>query len=312
MKLCIQIPCFNEEKTLPETLAALPESVDGFEEVLVVIVDDGSTDNTYQRAKELGVAHFVQFKENRGLAAAYSAGLEKCVSLGADVIVNTDADNQYNALDIEKLTAPILNGKADMVVGARDMDAIPEFSPTKRKLQKMGSSVVRRLSGTDVQDATSGFRAITRELAKTLTVHSDYTYTLETLIQAGQKNFVVISVPIRTNPKTRDSRLMRSTAEYLWRSFVTMFRIYTLYQPLRVFSGMGSLSFLLGILIGLRFVFYYIVQGGQGHVQSLILAAVLMMIGFLLIVFGVLADLLSANRRLIEDLRLRVRNLEDK
>ena len=311
MKLFIQIPCFNEEQTLPQTLAELPKAVAGFDDLQVLVIDDGSTDRSVQIAREHGVTHVLSFKNNRGLAAAFSAGLDYCVKHGADAIVNTDADNQYDAKNIADLVAPILAGEADVVVGARDMDAIPHFSSMKKWLQRLGTGVVRKLSGTDVEDATSGFRALTREVAKSLIIHSDYTYTLETLIQAGRLNFVVASVPVRTNPKTRESRLMRTTPEYLWRSTLTMFRIYTLYQPLRVFASIGAFCSLAGFLIGLRFLYFYISAGGQGHVQSLILMATLFTVGFLMLVLGVVADLLAANRRLVEDLRLRVRSLEE-
>jgi glycosyltransferase involved in cell wall biosynthesis len=312
MKLFIQIPCFNEEQTLPETLASLPGEVDGFESVTVVVIDDGSTDRTAQVATDAGVPHVVSFKHNKGLAAAFSAGLETCVRLGADVIVNTDADNQYDANSISDLVEPIRQGTADMVVGARDIDAVPHFSPLKKRLQKLGSKVVCTMSGTDVADATSGFRAMTCEVASTLVVHSDYTYTLETLIQAGRHNFAVVSVPIGTNPKTRESRLMSSTSQYIWRSIVTLLRIYTLYRPLRVFASLGALCSGLGILIGLRFMIFRLIDGGQGHVQSLILVAILMTIGILLFVLGIVADLLAANRRLIEDLRIRMGKIERK
>lgn len=310
MKLFIQVPCYNEEKTLPETLASLPGAVEGFDEVQVVVVNDGSTDMTEQVARENGVEHVVSFKHNRGLAAAFSAGVDYCIKSGADVIVNTDADNQYDASFIGDLTSPIIKGKADMVVGARDIDTVPHFSLVKKRLQKFGSRIVRKISGTDVQDATSGFRAMNREVAMALVVHSDYTYTLETLIQAGRLNFVVVSVPIRTNPKTRDSRLISSSWQYIWRSMVTMFRIYTLYRPLRVFLYAAAISFSFGFLIGLRFLYFYVTQGGQGHVQSLILGGTLLLASAMLFILGILADLLSANRRLIEDLRLRVRTQE--
>lgn len=311
MKLFIQIPCYNEQMTLAETLQALPDSVEGFDQVEILIVDDGSSDKTVEVAKNHGVTHIVSFKDNRGLAAAFSAGLDYCVSQGANVIINTDADNQYDASGIVDIVAPILEHRADMVVGARDINSIPHFSPLKKRLQKLGSQVVRKLSGTQVEDATSGFRAMTREVAKSLIVHSDYTYTLETLIQAGRRNFAVISVPIKTNPKTRESRLMRSSFQYVWWSMVTMFRIYTLYRPLRVFSIIGGATFFAGFLVGLRFLFYYFIDGGQGHIQSLILVAILCTGGFLLFILGVIADLLAANRRLIEDLRLRIRSLEE-
>lgn len=312
MKLFIQIPCYNEQQTLPVTLAALPKTVPGFDEVHVLIVDDGSTDDTVRVARENGVEHIISFKDNRGLAAAFAAGLEGCIERGADVIVNTDADNQYNAEEIVVLTEPILAGKSDMVVGARDMDAIPHFSPLKRTLQKIGTGLVRKLSGTDVADATSGFRAVSREVAMTLVVHSEYTYTLETLIQAGRNNFVVTSVPIRTNEKTRDSRLMKSTAQYILKSIITLFRIYTLYRPLRVFSSLGGIFIFLGFLVGLRYMYFYFMVSSQGHIQSLILTAILLLIGFLLFILGVMADLLAANRRLVEELRMRIRHIEER
>jgi len=310
MKLFIQIPCFNEEATLPQTLAALPKKVEGFDEVEVLVINDGSKDNTAEAAKIHGVKHLVSFKDNRGLAAAFTAGINYCLANGADVIVNTDADNQYDGSGIPDLVRPILEHRADVVVGARDMESIPHFSPLKRGLQKLGTSVVRKLSGTRVEDATSGFRAMTREVAKTIIVHSDYTYTLETLIQFGRHNFAVTSIPIKTNPKTRDSRLISSIPQYIRRSVITLFRIYTLYQPLRVFSLAGGAALLAGLAVGLRFLFFYFTQGGQGHVQSLILMAILLTAGFLLFILGVLADLLAANRRLIEELRLRIISIE--
>ena len=307
MKLIVQIPCLNEEQTIAQTLADIPRRVPGIGEVEVLIVDDGSTDNTVAVAREAGADHVLSFPRNRGLAAAFSAGLEECLRLGADVIVHTDADNQYRGECIPSLVQPILEGTADIVVGVRPIEDIRDFSWTKKRLQRLGSWVVRKVSNTDVADVTSGFRAYSREAALRLTVVSAFTYTLETLIQAGRSGLAVCQVPVKTNPQTRPSRLFNSIPGYLWRSVKTIFRIYAVYEPLRFFALVGALFFLPGLALAIRFLYYYITQGGQGHVQSLVLAAVLMMLGVQVAVLGVLADLIGANRKLIQDTMYRLR-----
>jgi len=310
MKLMIQIPCLNEERTLPVTIKDIPRQIDGVDEVEVLIIDDGSTDHTVDVAKENGVDHVVKFTNNKGLAKAFTAGLDACLKLGADIIVNTDGDNQYNGQDIPKLIKPILDGKADMVIGDRRTDNIAHFSFLKKRLQKLGSWAVRRVSGTDIADTTSGFRALNREAALKTNVVSDFTYTLETIIQAGKKNIAVTHVPIETNEKLRESRLFSSIRKYMQRSATTIIRIYAMFEPLKTFSYVGGAVFLLGLLISLRFLYFYFTSSGQGHVQSLILAAVLFIIGFQIMVIGLVADLISGNRKLIEDSLYRIRKLE--
>jgi len=310
MKLMIQIPCLNEEQTLPVTIKDIPRQIDGVDEVEVLIIDDGSTDHTVDVAKENGVDHVVKFTNNKGLAKAFTAGLDACLKLGADIIVNTDGDNQYNGQDIPKLIKPILDGKADMVIGDRRTDNIAHFSFLKKRLQKLGSWAVRRVSGTDIADTTSGFRALNREAALKTNVVSDFTYTLETIIQAGKKNIAVTHVPIETNEKLRESRLFSSIRKYMQRSAATIIRIYAMFEPLKTFSYVGGSVFLLGFLISLRFLYFYFIGSGQGHVQSLILAAVLFIIGFQIMVIGLVADLISGNRKLIEDSLYRIRKLE--
>lgn len=309
-KLIIQIPCFNEEKTLPVALSALPREVEGFDVVEWLVIDDGCRDKTVEVARQYGVDHFVRFTKNKGLAKGFMAGLNRCLQLGADVIVNTDADNQYNAADIPKLTAPILNGEADVVVGARPIDDIEHFSAVKKMLQKLGSLVVRIASKTQVKDATSGFRAISREAALQMNVFNEYTYTLETIIQAGQKNMAIMSVPIGTNEFLRPSRLMSSIPSYIKKSMATIFRIFVVYKPFRFFLSIGLTLLALGGLIGLRFLYYYFTAGGAGHIQSLILAAILIGIGFQVVLTAFLSDLLSVNRRLLEDLQYRIKRNE--
>lgn len=310
MKLIVQIPCFNEEQTLPLTLRDIPRQIAGVEEVEILVIDDGSEDRTLDVARENGVDHIVKFSGNKGLAAGFMAGLDACLKLGADIIVNTDADNQYSGKDIVKLIKPILDGKADMVIGDRDVENIEHFSFTKKKLQKLGSWVIRHISATDVPDATSGFRAFNREAALKLNVLSDFTYTLETIIQAGIKNITVDSVKVRTNEKLRDSRLFTSVRSYISRSVGTIIRIYTMYRPLRVFTSIGATIFSAGMLLGLRFLYYYISGSGAGHVQSLILSAVFIIIGFQIVMIGLLADIIAANRRLIEEVLYRVKKKE--
>jgi glycosyltransferase involved in cell wall biosynthesis len=309
-KLIIQIPCFNEETTLPIVLAALPRSLSGFDVVEWLIIDDGCTDNTVRVAKQHGVDHVVNFRKNRGLARGFMAGIDKCLELGADVIVNTDADNQYMASDIPKLVEPIVAGLADIVVGSRPIDDIDDFSPIKKILQKIGSKVVRIVSKTKVRDVTSGFRAMSRDAAMQMNVFSEYTYTLESVIQAGQKNLAVLSVPIGTNDYLRPSRLMSSIPSYICKSVATIFRIFVVYKPFRFFIVLGTVLFLLGILIGLRFLFYYLGGNGGGHIQSLILASLFLSAGFQVIMVAFLSDLLSVNRRLSEDIQYRLKKIE--
>jgi glycosyltransferase involved in cell wall biosynthesis len=303
MKLIIQIPCLNEAETLGVALAELPKEIPGIDTIEVLIIDDGSTDDTVKVAREHGVTHVVGFHTNQGLARAFMLGLHSCLERGADIIVNTDADNQYCGADIEKLVRPILERRADFVIGARPISEIGHFSPIKKLLQRLGSSVVRLVSGTDVADAPSGFRAITREVALTLNVFSAYTYTLETIIQAGQKNMTIVSVPIRVNGYLRPSRLLRSITSYVKRSVITMLRIFVVYRPLRFFVAVSILPLSIGGTIAVRFLLYYLSGHGSGHIQSLILAAVMLIVGFLTCLLAVLADLLSVNRRLLEELQ---------
>ena len=309
-KLIIQIPCFNEEATLPATLAALPRVVAGVDVVEWLVIDDGSTDRTIEVARAGGVDHVVQLPRNQGLARAFTAGLAAAVELGADVIVNTDADNQYRADDIPRLVEPILAGRAEIVIGTRPIADMEQYSPVKRALHVVGTWVVQRASRTNIPDAPSGFRALSREAAMRLNVFSDYTYTLETVIQAGQKGMAIVAVPVRTNPPSRPSRLITSIPSYVHRSVVTIVRIFMTYRPLAFFGLPGLVSFALGFLLGLRFLVLWLGGDGQGHVQSVVLAALLMGTGFLLIVTGLLADLVSVNRKLLEKLDWRIQSLE--
>ena len=303
--LIIQVPAYNEADTIGATLAALPRQVPGFSRVEWLLIDDGSLDRTVDIARAAGVDHVVSLSHNRGLAAAFMAGLESCLKLGADVIVNTDADNQYDAACIPDLVRPILDGRAAMVVGERPIAKMKEFSALKRLLQKLGSLVVRFVSATDVPDAPSGFRAIHRDAAIQLCVFSNYTYTLETLIQAGRKGLPVVSVPVRVNLVTRPSRLVRSIPSYVGKSLLTVFRIFVLYKPFRFFFLVGTLFLLPGLAIGGRFVMAYYAGEGQGHVQSLILAAILIVMATVTYGAGLIADLTAANRMLLEELRTR-------
>jgi glycosyltransferase involved in cell wall biosynthesis len=312
VKLVIQIPCYNEENSLGVTLSSLPSAVPGVDVVERLIIDDGSTDRTVEVALSHGVEHVVRFPRNRGLARAFMAGLEASLKAGADIIVNTDADNQYSADDIPKLIEPILAGRAEIVVGARPIGDIAHFSPLKKFLQKMGSWAVRLASKTDIPDVPSGFRAISREAAMELNVFNEYTYTLETVIQAGQKNMAITSVPVRTNKDLRPSRLVKSIPTYIRRSIITIIRIFMTYKPFEFFAFPGMIVFGLGLLLGLRFMYHYITFGGVGHIQSVILAALLMGIGSSLFVVGLVADLISVNRKLLEKLDWRVREIEEK
>lgn len=312
MKLIIQIPCFNEEKTLKTTLADLPASIPGIDAIETLIINDGSKDRTVEVARENGVNHVVSFKRNKGLARGFMAGLDACLKLGADIIVNTDADNQYCGADIAKLVEPILAGKADMVIGERPIDETAHFSPLKKKLQHLGSKVVRMASNTDIPDAPSGFRAYSREAALQLNVINEYTYTLETIIQAGRNKIAVTSVPIRTNPELRKSRLFGSMFGYVKKSSMTIVRSFMMYQPLKFFCGIGSILFLCGIAIGVRFMVFFFGGNGNGHIQSLILAAVFLMLGFQTFIIGLQADLIAANRKILEDMQRRIRDFTSK
>ncbi len=310
MKLIMQIPCYNEEEQLPATLADLPRTVAGFDIVEWLIIDDGSVDRTIEVAREGGVDHIVKLTNNKGLAAGFQAGLDACLKLGADVIVNTDADNQYSALDIPALCVPILEGKADMVVGDRETDKIVHFSPLKKRLQKLGSWVVRQASDTEVPDTTSGFRAYNREAAIQMAVVSKYTYTLETIIQAGKLLVAMDHVPIRTNPKTRESRLFPSMGAYVRRNAVAISRIYAQYEPLKVFFMLASTLLLMSLIPFTRFIVAYAGGEGAGHVQSLIFGAVLFNSAVVLFAIGILGDLLASQRIMSQRIFERVRRIE--
>jgi glycosyltransferase involved in cell wall biosynthesis len=307
VKVIIQIPCYNEAQTLPQTVAALPRTLPGVDLLEYLVIDDGSSDATAAVALEVGVHHVVRLAANGGLARAFVAGLDACIQRGADIIVNTDADNQYCADDITLLVAPILAGRADVVVGDRGVASHRDFSPTKRLLQRTGSWVVSQAANTSIPDATSGFRALTRDAALHTVVLSEYSYTLETLIHAGARHAAVEHVAVRTNPPTRPSRLMSSLPHYLGNSGATIVRAYTLYRPLRVFFTLGFIFIALGVLLGGRFLFYYVSGQGGGHVQSLILTAVLLIVGFQILLIGLVADLIGANRKMIEELLYRQR-----
>jgi glycosyltransferase involved in cell wall biosynthesis len=311
MKLIVQIPCFNEEETLPSTLADLPRAIPGIETVEWLVIDDGSTDRTVEVARAGGVDHVVRLTNNKGLAAAFQAGLDACLKLGADIIVNTDADNQYSGQDIPKLVTPILNGTADMVIGDRKTDQIEHFSPVKKRLQRWGSAVVRRASGTNVPDTTSGFRAYNREAALQMQVVSKFTYTLESIIQAGKMLVAVDHVPIRTNPKTRESRLFPSTGSYVRRNAVSIFRIYALYEPLRVFLAAAAFFAVIGAVIWARFLYFYFFADEPGqHIQSLILGSTLFIVAVRLAALGVVGDILAGSRLLQQRQLERVRRVE--
>jgi glycosyltransferase involved in cell wall biosynthesis len=311
MKLIIQIPCLNEEKTLPATVADLPRSVPGIDEVELLVIDDGSSDRTVEVARECGVHHIVRLTNNKGLAAGFQAGLDACLKLGADVVVNTDADNQYRGADVAKLVAPIVTGEADMVVGDRQVAQIDHFSGSKKSLQRLGSWVVRRLSGTDVTDATSGFRAYNREAALQLLVVDNFTYTLESLIQAGKMLVAIDEVAIGTNPKTRESRLFASTGAYVRRNAPAILRIYARYEPLRAFVSAGLVVLLLALAAWMPFLLDWILNGdSEGHLQSLILGAVLFIAAMQLFALGVIGDLLAGQRVMTQRVFERVRRVE--
>lgn len=310
MKLIIQIPCFNEELTLPQTIKDLPREIDGIDEIEYLIINDGSTDNTISVARECGVQHIVSFRNNKGLASGFMAGIDACLHLGADVIVNTDADNQYCGSDIEKLVRPILDGKADIVIGERPIDDIEHWSKRKKAFQHIGSWVVRVASSSNVPDAPSGFRAYSREAALRMNVINEYTYTLETIIQAGHNKLAMTSVPIHTNADLRPSRLFSSIGKYIKRSASVIVRSYMMYKPLKFFVIFGSVLFFIGVAIGVRFLVFLYSGAGDGHIQSLILAAVFLLMGFQTIIMGLLSDVIASSRKLIEDVQYRVRKIE--
>lgn len=309
MKLVIQIPCYNEAESLPTTLRELPQALPGISTIETLIVDDGSTDETVSVARALGVSHIKHFPNHRGLARTFSAGLEASLRAGADIIVNTDADNQYCADDISALIAPILEHKADLVIGDRGVRNLASFSPLKRWMQGLGSWVVSQASGLPVPDASSGFRAISRQAALRLLVLSDYSYTLETLIQAGARHMAVAYVVIRTNPPMRPSRLMRSMPHYLTRSAATITRAYTMYRPLKVFTTLGAVITAAGVIIGLRYLLFFFGRE-SGHLQSVVLSAILVIVGFQVTLFGIIADLIAFNRKILEEALFRLRVLE--
>jgi glycosyltransferase involved in cell wall biosynthesis len=312
VKLIIQIPCLNEADTLPATIADLPRTVPGIDIIEVLVVDDGSRDGTADVARACGVDHVVRLRRNKGLAAAFTAGIDASLKQGADFIINTDADNQYSGKDIVKLLHPLLSGEADIVIGDRNIAELEHMSWRKRQLQRLGSWVVRQVSNTTVPDTTSGFRGYTREAALRMTIVSEFSYTLESIIQAGKKRMAISHVPIETNPRTRKSRLFDSVFSYIKRSGATIVRIYVMYEPLKVFTYIGLFVFSLGLMLAGRFLYYYFASEGApvGHIQSLIFAAVLMIVGFQVLLIGLLADVISANRKLLEDLVYRMRSIE--
>ncbi len=310
MKLIIQIPCYNEAQTLEIALNDLPKHIDGIDEIEYLIINDGSRDNTVEVAKQWGVHYVVNFKQNKGLAKGFMAGIDACLRNGADIIVNTDADNQYNGEDIEKLVRPIIDGKYDIVIGERPIDQTEHFSPLKKKLQHLGSWVVRKASKSDIPDAPSGFRAYSREAAMQLNVTNEYTYTLETIVQAGRNKIPMGSVPIRTNGELRPSRLFSSMFGYVKKSMLTIMRAYIMYKPLKFFTILALIPFLIGVGIGVRFLVFFAMGEGSGHVQSLILSSTLLLLGFVTFIIGLQADIIAANRKLLEDIQKHVRKID--
>lgn len=309
MKLIIQIPCYNEEETLEIALNELPKKIEGIDTIEYLVINDGSLDNTVEVAKKWGVHHIVNFKRNKGLAKGFMAGIDACLKEGADIIVNTDADNQYCGKDIEKLVSPILNEKADIVVGERPIKDIKHFSPLKKRLQHFGSYVVRVVSNTEIPDAPSGFRAYSREAAMRLNVINEYTYTLETIVQAGRSKMAMISVPINTNAELRPSRLFNSMFGYVKKSIPTILRAFLMYKPLKFFCTIGMMSIFIGILIGLRFIVFYLKGHGDGNIQSLILSSMLIGVGVQSFIIGLQADIIAANRKILEDIQYKVRKI---
>lgn len=310
MKLIVQIPCYNEEQTLPQTYADIPKDIDGIDKIEVLIIDDGSTDKTIEVAKELGIDHIVINKKNMGLARSFRRGIDECLHQDADIIVNTDGDNQYAGWDIAKLVKPVLEDKADIVIGDRETHKIAHFSKGKKFMQWFGSGIVRKLAGIWVPDTVSGFRAISRESAIKLNVLSSFSYTIEMVIQAGKRDLKIVSVPVETNEKTRDSRLFKSIPSFIFRQLTTIVRMYAMYQPLKVLFILGSILSVVGVIPIIRFIYFYYTMGGTGHLQSLILGGVLVLMGFIAFLAGLLADLISFNRQLSELTLERVKKLE--
>lgn len=310
MKLIVQIPCYNEERTLPQTVADIPRSIPGIDAVEILVIDDGSSDETAAVARELGVDHLVRNRRNLGLARSFRRGMDAALAAGADIIVNTDGDNQYAGKDIPSLIQPILEHRADIVIGDRQTGKIPHFSPLKKALQWLGSAVVQALAGIKVPDTVSGFRAISREAALQLNVVTSFSYTTEMIIQAGKRGIAVASVPVKTNPQTRGSRLFRGMLDFVGRSAVTMLRTYAMYKPLRVFFMIGTVLSLIGMWPMVRFMYYFFTNGGEGHIQSLVVGAALLIMGFVSFMIGLLADLIAVNRNLLESALQRLRKLE--
>lgn len=310
MKLIIQIPCYNEAETLEVALNELPRHIDGIDEIEYLVINDGSTDKTVEVAANWGVHYVVSFTRNKGLAKGFMAGLDACLQHGADIIVNTDADNQYCGEDIEKLVRPILEGKADIVIGERPIDQTEHFSPLKKKLQHLGSWVVRKASNTDIPDAPSGFRAFSREAALHINVINEYTYTLETIVQAGRNKMAITSVPIRTNGELRPSRLFHSMFGYIKKSMLTIIRAYLMYKPLRFFFYLGLIPMVIGIALGIRYLVFIVMGQAAGHIQSLILSSMTILLGFMCWMIGVQADVISANRKILEEIQYRIRKDE--
>ena len=311
MKLIIQIPCYNEEDSLPITLKAIPKEIKGIDKTEILIINDGSSDNTVRIAQDSGVHYIVNFSKNVGLARAFDAGLKACVRYGADIIVNLDADNQYCADDIEKLVEPIIEHRADIVIGARPINSIKHFSPVKKLLQKLGSFVMKKLSGADISDAPSGFRAFSREAAMKINIFDTYTYTMESIIQAQRKGLSILSVPIRVNADLRPSRLIKNNFTYIFRSAKTMIRFFIIYHPFRFFISLASIFFILGFFLGFRYLYFFLLGDGAGHIQSLILCGLLITGGFQTALLAIISDLLAINRKLIEDVQIKVQKLQN-
>lgn len=310
MKLVIQIPCYNEENTIESVINELPMNIENIDTIETLIIDDGSTDETVENARKAGADHILSLKTHKGLARAFAAGIEHSLKIGADIIVNTDGDNQYRGDDLPKLIDPIIKGQADVVIGARQIDEIPHFSFFKKKMQKLGSRIIRKLSKAPVEDATSGFRAFAREAAMRMNPLTEYSYTIESLVQLGNAKLKIMSVPIHVNPKLRESRLIRNTPSFMARQSTTLFRMYAVYKAYKLFVILGTIVALPGLLGFLRFLYFYLSNGGEGHIQSLIFSAVFVICGFFIVMFGVIADLVSSNRKMIEMIMYKIRELE--